>query len=212
MITRFLTARFSHRLILSMLLATIPAMLVGTWILSRKAMNNLRAAGVQRLAFTAERLASRVDNWTGRRGPRPAPALPPSGSDRHESAATVRLLQQFRKLYPQVSYAHTIGPDGINIARADDKPPVDYRDRECFRRVMAGAQFAREAVLRSRSTGHAAIDQAAPILDPRGKVLGVVVVGMDLGALGDVVGACAVAAAGIRACSTNRGARWRTRT
>ena len=42
MITRFLTARFSHRLILLMLLATIPAMLGGTWILSRKATHNLR--------------------------------------------------------------------------------------------------------------------------------------------------------------------------
>ena len=122
-------------------------------------------------------------------------------------------LQQFCKIYPQVTYAHTIGPDGINVARADDKPPVDYRDREYFRRVMAGAPFARETLLQSRSTGHAAINQAAPILDPRGKVLGVVVVGMDLGALGDVRWAPRdLAAADIRACSTNRDARWCTRT
>ena len=81
-------------------------------------------------------------------------------------------LQQFCKLYPQVAYAHTIGPDGISVARADDKPPMDYRDREYFRRVMAGAPFARETLLRSRSTGHAAINQAAPILDPARQGLG----------------------------------------
>ena len=122
------------------------------------------------------------------------------------------LLQQFRKIYPQVTYAHTIGPDGINVARSDDKPPVDYHDREYFHRVMAGAPIARETLLQSRSTGHPALNQAAPILDPAGKVLGVVVVGMDLDALDDVVAPRAMAAPDIRAWSTNKDARWRTRT
>ena len=65
MITRFLGARFGRRLILWMLLATIPAMLGGTWILSRKATDDLMAAGVQRLSSTADNLANRVDGWVG---------------------------------------------------------------------------------------------------------------------------------------------------
>ena len=46
MITRFFTARFSHRLILLMLLATVPVMLLGIWILSRKAADYLRGSAV----------------------------------------------------------------------------------------------------------------------------------------------------------------------
>jgi len=188
MIARFLTATFSRRLILFVLFATIPAMLGGTWILSRKATDDLRVAGVQRLASTAENLANRVNNWVedvardlqllSRH-----PNLPGMDPRRQRE-----LLQQFRKIYPQVTYAHTIGPNGINVARSDGKPAIDYHDRKYFRRAMAGAPIVRETILRSRSTGHPALNQAAPILDPADKVLGVVVVGMDLDALDDVVG------------------------
>ncbi len=189
MITRFLAARFSNRLILLMLLATIPAMLGGTWILSRKATDDLREAGVQRLASTAEKLANRVDAWIGdvTRDLQLLSHHPDLTS--MDSGRQRALLQRFRQIYPQVTYAHTIGPDGINLARADDLPAMDYRDREYFHRVMAGAPLACETLIQSRSTGHPAINQAAPILDARDKVLGVVVMGMDLDALGAVVGA-----------------------
>ena len=40
-------------------------MVGGIWILSQKAMDDLRAAGVQRLASTTDTLANRVDNWIG---------------------------------------------------------------------------------------------------------------------------------------------------
>ena len=165
MITRFLGARFGRRLILWMLLATIPAMLGGTWILSRKATDDLMAAGVQRLSSTADNLANRVDGWVGDVARdlqllSRHPSLTGMDSRQHHW-----LLQQFCRIYPQVTYAHTIGPDGINIARSDGRPLKDYHDREYFRRVMAGAPLFRETLLRSRSTGHPALNQAAPILD-----------------------------------------------
>ena len=199
MITRFLTARFSYRLILWMLLATIPAMLGGIWVLSRKATDDLRAAGTQRLASTAENLANRVDSWVGdvARDLQLLSHHPDlTGMDPGRQRT---LLQQFRKSYSQVTYAHTIGLDGINVARSDGKPLVDYRDREYFHRVLAGAPIARETLLKSRSTGHPALNQAAPILDSADKVLGVLVVGMDLDALDDVVALLAMAAPDTRA-------------
>ena len=54
------------------------------------------------------------------------------------------VLEQFRKLYPQITYAHTIGPNGIDVARTDGKQSIDYYDRAYFQRVIAGAPFAWE--------------------------------------------------------------------
>ena len=82
-----------------------------------------------------------------------------------------------------------IGPDGIDIARSDGKPPIDYHDRQYFQQVMRGLPTAHETIVHARSTGRPALNMAGPILDPAGKVLGALVVGMDLDSLSAVVGA-----------------------
>ena len=114
-------------------------------------------------------------------------------------------LLQVRDAYPWYSYLHTIGPDGINLARSDSKSPIDYRDRAYFRYVMAGAPYAREMLLQSRGTGRPALNQAAPINAPDGNVAGVLVAGMDLDTLSEAVGAARTGATGYSCLIDERG-------
>jgi signal transduction histidine kinase len=189
MIWRFLTAKLHRRLILLMLLATIPAMLAGFWILSQAATDRLRAAAEERLRATTDDVAQKVDVWLG------SVARDLALLSRHPDLASLdparqrALLFELHKVYPTLAYAHTIGPDGMNVARMDDNPLTDYHDRQYFQRVMAGAGLARETIPTARSTGHPSVNQAAPILAPNGKILGVIVVGMNLSDLSEVVGA-----------------------
>ena len=62
---RFLVAGFGRRLVALLLLATLPILVAGTWLLSRDAADRLRSAAVERLAHRAHNLAERVSAWSG---------------------------------------------------------------------------------------------------------------------------------------------------
>ena len=100
-------ASFSNRLILLMLLATVPAMLGAIWLLSRKTTDDLRSVAAQELASTAHHLAGRVETWVDE-----------TASDlqllsRHPDLTSMdpsrqrALLQLLCKTYPRIAYAHT---------------------------------------------------------------------------------------------------------
>ena len=187
MIPRLLAAGFSRRLTLLMLLATIPAMLGSNWILSRKAANYLTAAATEKLAATTDKLGKSVDAWVDDVGRElQVFSRDPDIVSMNPRRQRLRLLQ-LHNAFPQITFSFTTGPDGLNVARADDKPPINYGDLDWFHRVMAGAPIARETLVKARTTGRPGLYQAAPILGLHGKIVGVIALGMDLGALGDVV-------------------------
>ncbi|MEI8197437.1 MAG: hypothetical protein WCI73_16195, partial [Phycisphaerae bacterium] len=65
---RYFTAKLSPRLILMILGATVPAMLVGIFVLSQAATHYLRTAADDKLGATASHLAERVDSWSADSG------------------------------------------------------------------------------------------------------------------------------------------------
>ncbi len=185
MILRLATMRFSHRLVLLMLLATVPAMLGGICILSQEPADYLEAAAAEKLASTAHHLAEKVDAWLDN----PVPDLEFFSHDpdlvsmdpKRQRAA----LQRFRDLCRQISDAQVFGLDGREVAAAGDQPPAEARRRKCFQDVMAGATVARETLTRSRKTGRPALNYAVPIHASSGKIAGVLVVEIGLEKLSD---------------------------
>ena len=196
MTPRFLIAGFGRRLVALLLLVMLPILVAGAWLLSRNAADHLRWAAAARLTATANDLANRVAAWSGDAA-RDLQFL--AGHPDLVSMDPARqrpVLEQFRKLYPQITYAHTIGPNGIDVAAPTESSRSTITTGPIFSALIAGDPFAWETMARLRSTDHPALNQAGPIVDPGGKVVGVVVLGMDLGSLARTVGVAKVGRTG----------------
>jgi signal transduction histidine kinase/DNA-binding response OmpR family regulator len=105
-----------------------------------------------------------------------------------DAARQKPVLVNMKNVYDQLTFVHTTLPSGMNLARSDDKAPIDYHDRQWFKEVMAGKPIARQTLI-SRTTGNPALNMSAPIRDDGGRIVGVCSVGTDLLKLVNEVGA-----------------------
>ena len=82
------------------------------------------------------------------------------------------VLQAMAASYPSIYLASTIDLSGMNLARSDDEPLVDYSDRLWFQQLLGGADSSLQTQT-GRTTGQPALVAAVPILDRDGQLLGV---------------------------------------
>lgn len=81
----------------------------------------------------------------------------------------------------------TLGPDGMNVGRYDDKKPEDYSDRIYYKQVIGGAPIGMQTGI-SKSTGKPNFTLAAPIQRPEDKAtIGVIVLAMAINQVSDIV-------------------------
>jgi methyl-accepting chemotaxis protein len=107
-----------------------------------------------------------------------------------ETTRQVPVLQSILRGYEWSFLVHTTGPNGINVARSDEKPPIDYSDRVYFKQVMGGAPLGQQAVI-SRTTGKPSLLLAAPIYGPgatatdKGPIIGAIAIGVSIDELSE---------------------------
>ena len=150
MTPRFLIAGFGCRLVALLLLVMLPILVAGAWLLSRNAADHLRLGSRRQADRYGQRPGQPGGAWSGD-AVRDLQFL--AGHPDLVSMDPARqrpLLEEFRKLYPQITYADTIGPNGIDVVRTDGKQPIDYYDRAYFRALIAGAPFAWETMATSQ--------------------------------------------------------------
>ncbi|HSQ16065.1 MAG TPA: cache domain-containing protein, partial [Anaerolineales bacterium] len=82
------------------------------------------------------------------------------------------VLQALAATYPSIYLASTTDLSGMNLARSDDEPLVDYSDRLWFQQLLDGADSSLQALI-GRTTGQPALVAAVPIIDRDGHMLGV---------------------------------------
>ncbi len=82
------------------------------------------------------------------------------------------VLERMAAAYPHLFLVNTTDLNGFNVARNDDQENKDYSDRAWYRGARYGAPVSLE-VLVSRTTGHPALNMAAPIRDETGNIIGV---------------------------------------
>jgi len=100
----------------------------------------------------------------------------------------VPALKLLVRNYPWIRYAHVTLPSGVNCARNDGQPPIDYHDRDWFQHALGGA-ISWQLLPKARSTGQPAVNAAAPIRDAGGRVAGVLALGVALDSLAAKAGA-----------------------
>jgi PAS domain S-box-containing protein len=178
--------KVAHRLMLLMLLATIPAMVARIFVLDSIATTYLRAAAAEKLSLTARSLAAKVDYWntdTVRDLQFLSHDTDLVGMD---SARQRIFLRRINDAYPQFTLIHTLNISGMDTARSDNHPLFDYQDHPFFRQVIAGAPLAREIVV---TEGRPFLTQAVPLVGPGAKLNGVLALDIDLRGLNDLVSA-----------------------
>ena len=82
------------------------------------------------------------------------------------------VLQALAATYPSIYLAATTDLSGMNLARSDDEPLLDYSDRLWFQQLLEGADSSLQTLI-GRTTGQPALVAAVPIIDRDGHMLGV---------------------------------------
>ncbi len=95
-------------------------------------------------------------------------------------------LRRMHEVYDRLDFIHITDINGRNTARSDERPLVNYEDRQWFRKTAHSQDVTREILL-SRTTGHPAALMATPIF-LNNKIIGVVAAGTDLTKLTDEIG------------------------
>ena len=134
----------------------------------------------------AEVVSAQIDEWFDKniRALQLAATLPAISSMKAQSQTEV--LPAVRKAYPWMYLVFTIGMDGQNVARTDDKPLIDYSDRQYYKDVaLNGKELALETLV-SRTTKKPAIIIAVPIRQGQ-NVVGVMCAGIGIEDLSKLV-------------------------
>lgn len=175
------------RIIVMVLLVSVPVMAGGVVFLTRQATAFLRHEAQQRLAQVATQLGQRVmtfddgmlEDLENLAGQPDVVSMDP--------ALQRPVLMHMVATHPGLQYVHTTNRDGINVARNDDRAPLNYSDRPWFQQALAGRHGVRQTLV-SRTSGMPAIVFSTPIANQGGEILGVVCFGIDLNALTKLVG------------------------
>lgn len=184
-----------HKLCLTLLAVTLVP-LVGLWhVGSREAQEVLTHHISQNLVGTTNTVAASINGWddTNLRVLSQAARLADVRSMTAERQNPV--LKTIGASYEWLALVYTIAPDGANIGRNDDKPPLHYGDRVYFKAVMSGKENGRQVMI-SKTSGKPTLALSGAIRDDTGLVVGVMAMTMNLDVLSKLVAATKIGATG----------------
>jgi methyl-accepting chemotaxis protein len=149
------------------------------WFLTLREMNDhIRADSEALMAQTAKGMVDEIDAWVNHNAAllRMAATLPEIVSMNRERQEPA--LKAIHQSYPFMYLVFTVAPDGMNVARNDGRALVSYADRQYYKDVMAGRNFAWQSVV-GRTSKVPALVLAVPIRD-EGRVVGVMAAAMTV--------------------------------
>jgi methyl-accepting chemotaxis protein len=113
----------------------LPLTLFGAFAV-KEMHDRIRADAERTMQASAERISSEVDEWVDKnvRVLQTVAKLSAITSMNREHQTEV--LAAVRQSYPWMYLVFTVGPEGQNVARSDDKPLTVYADRQYFKDVM----------------------------------------------------------------------------
>lgn len=87
-------------------------------------------------------------------------------------------LKRFTEINPAIQFTSTTDQRGINLARSDGGPLVDYRERVWFQELISGQLFTQE-IYTDAQTGRTLLILAVPILGSDGVLNGSLMAAID---------------------------------
>jgi methyl-accepting chemotaxis protein len=150
------------KVIILMLFVSLVPLAIFAWITLRETDYLIRSDTEKLMALTASDIVANVDEWTDKnvRVLRSLAKMPDMISMTREKQEP--LLKAVAKEYPWMYLVFTVGPDGMNVARNDDNPLVDYSDRDYYKEIMGGKDLAWQTLV-GKTSKKPALIMAAPI-------------------------------------------------
>jgi len=151
---------FPKQLLAMLFLAVIP--LAGLWYNVHQSQEDWEANSASRLTQNADLLSNQIDNWLNKN----ERALQNTASLRDITSMDPErqkpVLKSLLDSYEWGYLTHTMGLDGKNVTRNDNKPLKNYADRDYVKQVLRGQPFGYQLII-SRTTGRPALAISAPI-------------------------------------------------
>jgi methyl-accepting chemotaxis protein len=173
------------KVITLMLVVSLLPLVIFAGITLRQTDHRIRNDIERLMALTASDIVANVDEWTDKnvRVLRALAKMPDMISMIKEKQEP--LLKAVAKEYPWTYLVFTIGPDGMNVARNDDNPLLDYADRDYYKEVMGGKDLAWQTLV-SKTLNKPALIMAVPIKSDD-TVIGVMAMGATIEDLSKLV-------------------------
>jgi methyl-accepting chemotaxis protein len=175
----------AHTTIAMVVVGLLPLALFGGVTLKQQG-DRIRSEAEQSMQASAERISGQVDEWIDKnvRALQAAANLPAVVSMKRESQSEV--LAAVRQAYPWMYLVFTIGPDGQNVARSDEKPLADYADRQYYKDVVSSGKELSWETLIGKTSKKPALVIAVPI-KANGRVVGVMASAMTIEDISGIV-------------------------
>jgi len=150
------------KVIVLMLIVSLVPLGIFAAITLKQTDYRIRSDTEKLMALTASDITANVDEWTDKnvRVLKALAKMPDIASMMREKQEP--LLKAVAKEYPWMYLVFTVGPDGMNVARNDDNPLLDYADRDYYREAMAGRDLAWQTLV-GKTSKKPALIIAAPI-------------------------------------------------
>jgi len=145
-----------------MLIVSLVPLLIFAGITMKQTNDRLRNDTERLMALTGSDIVSNVDEWIDKnvRVLKALAVMPDIISMTREKQEP--LLKAVGKEYPWMYLVFTVGPDGMNVARQDDKPLLDYSDRDYYKAVIGGKDIAWQTAI-GKTSKKPALIMAVPI-------------------------------------------------
>jgi len=150
------------KVIILMLIVSLLPLGVFAVITLKQTDYRIRSDTEKLMALTASDIVANVDEWTDKnvRVLRALTKMPDIISMMREKQEP--LLKAVAKEYPWMYLVFTVGPDGMNVARNDDNPLLDYSDRDYYKETMAGKDLVWQTLV-GKTSKKPALIIAVPI-------------------------------------------------
>ncbi len=176
---------FTRMLIALLLVALLP--LTAFWQLERHRMiESGEADALQQLHLFSNRVVQQVDDWARLNLAVMQVAATQAAMRSMDPGAQRRAIIALMPQLPWAYLIHTVDLSGRNVARSDDAPPTNYRDREYFKRILAGSAYADEVQI-GRTSHRPAFLLAVPIMSRDGILLGMLIEASTLDQVTDAI-------------------------
>jgi methyl-accepting chemotaxis protein len=134
--------------VIAMLVVGLLPLVVYGGITLQQQQTRVRMEAERTLQSTAERTSAEVEEWLIENVRVLQTATQLSGMTSMETGRQVEILTAIQRTHPWIYLLHTIGPNGMNIARSDGNPRMNYADRGFYRDIMLlGKQVALQTVI-----------------------------------------------------------------
>ncbi len=174
--------RLQTRLTLLTLSIVLPTLIAVSVFVSNQASQLIREFSIEQLSSASQALETNVMIWLEYNVKALEQFVNHPATIEMDTAQQVVLLRTLVETYPDVYFASTSNVDGLNVARSDGAPPVNFNNRTWFQFARLGTPLVFETDI-DPVTGNLSLVISKPIYNADGEIVGVAMVMTDVTAL-----------------------------